>query len=350
MGGRPPEQDVSLETHAGALTKDEGTAPAPRPNLVPRFGRFLEAYGLLLLLLIACLFFAIWPKTSDLFLTTANIQVLLASQAVVAIVALGVLVPLICFEFDLSVGAVAGLAAVVVASLLSDGMPIPIALVAGALVGVVVGTINGLLVTRVGVNGVVATLGTASIVTGVIIQSTGGLAVVSDIPVAVTDFGSSNFLGVPFVFWTLLVVAALIHVVLEHTALGRQLYGIGSNAEAAKLVGIRMKFLIGASFALGGALAGVGGVLYVARAGGADPSVGDTFLLPAFAAAFLSAAAVKPGLHNVWGTVVAMYFLAVLNNGLNIAGAQTYVNNYVNGAGLIIGIALATTLYRRRVG
>ena len=97
-----------------------------------------------------------------------------------------------------------------------------------------------------------------------------------------------------------------------------------------------------------GVLCGVGGFLYVSRAGGASPNVGATFTLPAFAAAFLSAAAVRPGRFNVWGLVIAVYFLAVLNNGLNLAGVEPYVNDWVNGGALIIGVALATVLYRRR--
>lgn len=351
LGGSPQASEATKsvpqlagpDRRAGAF----GNAPA-RQRATDAALWFVEAYGLLLLLLLACLFFAVWPTTGDLFLSTANLQVLLASPAVTAIVALGVLLPLICQEFDLSVGAIAGLAAVVVASLLSNGVPVPIALLAGAGLGLAVGMVNGVLVTRIGVNGVVATLGTASVLTGVVIQSTGGLAVVSDIPRTVIDFGSSNFLGIPLSFWTLLVVATVIHVILSYTAAGRQVYAIGSNPDAARLVGIRIKLIVGASFGLGGALAGAAGVLYVARAGGADPSVGDTLLLPAFAGAFLSAAAVKPGQYNVWGAILAIYFLAVLNNGLTIAGAPNYVQNYVNGVALVAGIALATVLYRRR--
>jgi ribose transport system permease protein len=88
----------------------------------------------------------------------------------------------------------------------------------------------------------------------------------------------------------------------------------------------------------------------VARAGGADPAVGDGFTLPALAAAFLSAAAVKPGRYNVGGALVAIFFLAVLNNGLNLAGAQPYVASYVNGVALVAGVGLAAYLQRRRSG
>ena len=97
-------------------------------------------------------------------------------------------------------------------------------------------------------------------------------------------------------------------------------------------------------------LAGGAGALQVARAGGADPRVGEQFTLPALAAAFLSAAAIQPGRYNVWGTIVAIFFLAALNAGLNLAGSQDYVTNFVNGAALIIGVGLAAYLGRRRKG
>lgn len=98
----------------------------------------------------------------------------------------------------------------------------------------------------------------------------------------------------------------------------------------------------------GSTLCSVAGLLYVAGAGGASPNVGTTFTLPALAAAFLSAAAVRPGRFNVWGTIIAIFFLAVLNSGLSLAGMPPYVNDYVNGGALIVGVALAAALYRRR--
>ena len=125
---------------------------------------------------------------------------------------------------------------------------------------------------------------------------------------------------------------------------------MGSNDVAARLVGLPTRLTLTASFVIAGVLAGAGGVLQVARSGGADPRVSTNFTLAALAAAFLSAAAIRPGKFNVGGVLVAVAFLAVLNGGLNLAGAQPYVNDYVNGIALIVGVGLAAYLGRRRRG
>ena len=313
-----------------------------------RLINFLEAYALLVLLALIALFFCFWSETSSTFPTLANLRILLASQAVIGVISLGLLLPLLCQEFDLSVGAIAGLTAIMVAQFVSEAGNVIGAFGLALLIGLVAGGVNALIVTKLHVNGVIATLGVSTILGGVILQRTGGLAPSSNVPQSMSDFGTGLVAGVPIIFITLIVVAALTYFVLCHTSLGRQIYAVGSNLEAAKLVGLRVDGLRAATFVVGGVLCAVGGFLYVSRAGGASPNVGATFTLPAFAAAFLSAAAVRPGRFNVWGLVIAVYFLAVLNNGLNLAGVAPYVNDWVNGGALIIGVALATVLYRRR--
>lgn len=309
---------------------------------------FFEAYALLVLLGLIALFFCFWSETSSTFPTVANMRILLASQAVIGVISLGTLLPLLCQEFDLSVGNIAGLSAIMVAASVSSNGSVLGAVALAVAIGLVVGGANALIVTRLHVNGVITTLGMSTILGGIILQRTGGLAPASNIPQGMTNFGTGLIVGIPVIFITLLVIAAATYFVLNHTSLGRQIYAVGSNMEAAKLVGLRTDGLRAATFVVGAVLCSVGGLLYVSRAGGASPNVGGTFLLPAFAAAFLSAASVRPGRFNVWGTIIAVYFLAVLNNGLSLAGVEPYVNDYVNGGALIAGVALATVLYRRR--
>lgn len=309
---------------------------------------YLEAYAFLGLLIAAAAFFSVWPETSETFTSPANLRTLVASNSVIAIVALAALVPLVAYEFDLSVGAIAGLSSVYVASVLASGTSVPLAIGLGIGLGLLVGGINALLITRVGVNAVITTLGTSIILAGVVNQKTGGLSVTGNIPLSFSEFGSSNWLGIPKIAFILALVAIVVYYVLGHTPYGRYLYAFGANREAARLVGIRTKLTLGMTFVISGALCGAAGVLQVARAGSADPKVGETFTLPALAAAFLSAAAIKPGRYNVAGTLVAIFFLAVLNNGLNLAGSPEYVSNYVNGAALIVGVGLAVRLGRRQ--
>lgn len=309
---------------------------------------YLEAYALIALLIAAALFFSVYADTSDTFPTSANIQTLISSNSVLAIVALAALVPLVCYEFDLSVGAIAGISSVFAADALSGGTSVPVAIAIGMGIGLVIGIINALLVTKARVNAVIATLGISIILAGVINQKTHGSAITGSIPVGFTDFGTGTTWGIPRPAFALLLVALVVYYVLAHTPYGRYLYAFGTNRSAAKLVGIRTNLILGLTFVISGTLSGAAGVLQVARAGSADPRVGETFTLPALAAAFLSAAAVKPGRYNVAGTLVAIFFLAVLNSGLNLAGAPEYVSLYVNGTALIVGVALAVRLGRRQ--
>jgi ribose transport system permease protein len=343
---------VHTKGQAPEPTGTLASPPASRPNREVR-GRllsFLESYAMLCLLALVVIFFSFYSKTSATFPTTANVQALVSNQVVIAIIALGALIPLACNEWDLSVGAVAGLSSVFTASLMSNGTSVAVAILVGIALGALVGLINALIVTRVRVNAVITTLGMATILEGVVNQKTGGLALVSNIPASVTKFGSGTWFGIPEPAFALLLVALLVYYVLEHTPAGRYLYAFGSNPQGARLVGLRTQLLLGSTFVAAGALAAVGGVVQVARAGGADPHVGAGFTLPALAAAFLSAAAIKPGRYNVGGTIVAIFFLATLNSGLNLSGAAPYVASYVNGAALIIGVGLAAYLGRQRTG
>jgi len=310
--------------------------------------KLLEGYGLLLLTIVTAGFFSLYSKTSDTFPTLANFQIVLAGQSVVAIVAIGALIPLVASQWDLSIGATAGLSAVFGASLVSNGMSLTLAILAAVAIATTIGVVNALLVTRLGVNAIIATLGMSVIIQGIVNQKTGGLAVVSDLPQTLIDLGQQNLFGVPRLVYVTVVVGFVAYYLLDHTPMGRYLYALGSNPAAAHLVGIPTRLLLGSTFVIGALLCGIAGILQISYSGGASPSVGPSFTLPALAAAFLSAAAVKPGKFNVWGTLVALLFLATLNSGLNLAGAPPYVTNYVNGAALIVGVALASYLGRLR--
>lgn len=336
--------ETPIDSGREAPLTDTTQRPANRRSLL----EFLEAYALLILLVAIGIFFSLYSGTRATFLTSANMRILVSNQVVPAIVCLAALIPLVSQQLDLSVGAITGIAAIFSASLLNHLVALPLALAVGMLIALAVGLVNAFLVTRAMVNGVITTLGTSTILAGLAQQKTGGEALVGNVPSSFTSFGANNFLGVPEVAWALLLIALAVHFLLEHTPYGRQLYALGSNPVAAQLVGLRSRTLIGSSFVLASILAGLGGLIYVARSGGADPSVGPGFTLTGLAAAFLSAAAIKPGKFSVAGAMVAVFFLAILNNGLSLAGAAPDVSSYVNGAALIGGVALAMFLARRR--
>jgi ribose transport system permease protein len=325
-------------------------AETAKPRRALRVGHIAEAYAMVFLTAAIAIFFSLYPATRETFPTTLNVQAILANQSVVAIVALAALLPLVCNEWDLSVGAVCGLSSIVTAMSLSDGHPIVVSIAFGVGVGVLVGTANALLVTRAKVNAVIVTLGVATVIAGAVNLLTGGLTIVSNIPASVTSFGSSHALGLPLVTFAAAAVALAVYYVLDHTPAGRYLYALGSNPTAARLAGLRVRLLLASTFVFAGLLAASAGFIQVSRSAGADPRIGESFTLPALAAAFLSAAAIKPGRYNVWGTIVAILFLATLNSGLNLAGVPPYVSSFVNGAALIIGVGIAGFLGRRRAG
>jgi ribose transport system permease protein len=326
---------------------DGGVSPSGRGLRKP-IRAYLEAYAFLGLLVAALVFFSLWPKTSLVFPTTANLQILFGSSTVVAIAALASLIPLVCNEWDLSIGATAALSSVYAAVALTNGTSVVLAIAIAIGIGFAVGIVNAVLVTRLGVNAVITTLGISIIIAGIITLKTGGITVAGQIPIGITNFGTLTWFGVPRSVVALAVVAGLVYYLLDHTPYGRYLYALGSNRSAARLTGIRIKLVVGATFVIAGALCGAAGILQVARAGGANPHLADSILLPALAAAFLSAAAIRPGRYNVGGVLVSVYFLAILNNGLNLAGAPEYVSSFVNGGALIIGVGVAARLGGRR--
>jgi ribose transport system permease protein len=328
----PPVQPTAI------AARSHGRAPALRRA---------EALALPALLVLVAAFFTLWSKTSGTFPTGANIQTIVGNQSVIGIVALASLVPLVCNEFDLSVGAALGLSSIISATVLSDGASIPVAIVVGVGVGGVVGVINGLLITRVRVNSVIATLGTSIIIEGIVTWKTNGQSIVN-IPQSLTNFGSGNTIGIPRTFFALILITAFVYYLLDQTPFGRYLYSLGSNPSAARLVGLNTRRLVFNSFLASGLLSGAAGVLQLARSGSASPQVGTNFTLPALAAAFLSAAAIRPGRFNVGGVVIAIFFVAVINSGLNLAGAESYVSDFVNGGALIVGVALSGLFGRSR--
>ena len=308
----------------------------------------VEAWTLPAITVLVILFFSFLSQTSGSFPTVANFQAVTGNQAILALVSIAVLFPLICGQFDLSVGAVVTLASVMSASVMQSGQPLAVAIVVALGVGVVAGLVNGLLVTRANLSAVIVTLGTSEIIAALVQAKTGGESIVHGISKKLISFGSGLTLGIPTIVIATLVIALFVYYVLTFTPFGRHLYMLGENRTAAKMVGLRDKRILLMSFVASGLVAGVAGLLQVGRLGSATPSTGLSLTLPAFAAAFLSASAIKPGYFNVGGTLAAILFLASLTAGLNLAGAAPWVAELVNGVALIVGVGLAVYIGRRR--
>lgn len=349
MNASDPTVASAAEDEFSAEDGRETSVPTPSGEVGrARLIGLAEAYTLPAIIVLLIVLFAILPATRDTFFTLANFNAVASSQGVIAILTMAALVPLVTNRYDLSIGATMGLSSVVAALAMSHGLGLVGGVLAGMLAGVVVGAVNGFTVAYLKINDVVTTLGTTTIMLGVIDWITSGRPITDGISTGLVRFASSLVLGIPTIVIVVAVIAVAVHVTFEYTSPGRRLFMLGSNENAARLIGLRTKVLIGGSFVAAGLLAGLAGVLQVGRAGGALPSVGDSFTLPALAAAFLSQAAIRPGRVNVGGALTAIIFLAVLNAGLNLAGAPPFISNFVNGAALILGVGLAVYIGKIR--
>jgi ribose transport system permease protein len=309
-----------------------------------------EKYGLVVLFVVVVIFFSVNSSTPQ-FWTAGNIVNVLGNQSILGIVAVATVIPLVAGQIDLSVGPSAGLCGVVTAGMMSKShLPLALAIVIGIGVGVVIGTINGLLVSRVGINSIIATLGTSSIIAAVVLWYTKGLSIVSDISPGLTTFGGGKLFGIPTPFYLLAGVAVIVWYVLEQTPVGRYLTGVGINEKAAELAGLDVRNYVLASFLTAGFLAGVAGAMLVAYQGTGNPQVGTTFTLPALAAAFLGATTIKPGRYNVLGTLTAIFFLAASVNGLTFWGADAWVSELFNGVALLVAVGFSIFSGKRRKG
>jgi ribose transport system permease protein len=311
----------------------------------------LERYSLVGLLLITIVVFSVLEP--DLFPTGANFRATMASQAVLAVAALAAMIPLLAGQFDLSVGANLGLTAVVFAAAVGRyDVPMGPAMVLAVVVGALVGLINGVLVTRFSIHSLIVTLGVVSLIRGALERYAAGQVLLEGIPQSFKSLGSvlpeNLWLGIPRIVFVMAAVAVGVWYVVDHTPFGRYLSAVGSNAASARLVGLNVNWVVIGSFTVGGALAGIAGLLQVAYSGQANPAVGPNFTLPALAAAFLGASAIRPGQYNVAGTLIAIYFLATAISGLNFVGAGRGIEPLFNGAALIVGVGLSSWLGRRR--
>jgi ribose transport system permease protein len=309
----------------------------------------LQRYFLLLLFAAVVVVFSV--KLPDSFATVLNFRNIVGNQAVLAILSMSAIIPLVGGQFDLSVGSVLGLTSIVTASMLSRfSVPLWAAVFVGPALGASIGLLNGLLIARLGLNSLITTLAVATVIVGFISWYTEGVSILTGIPSGLTDMGSGLWLGLPRPLYLLAAVALLVWYLLDHTPYGRYLQAVGSNPNAARLVGLDVDRITVQSFVIAGAITGFGGVLQVARDGGANPQTGGSIALPVLAVAFLGVTSIHPGRFNVPGTLLAVFFLATTVSGLSLIWVGNWVESAFNGAALLAAVALSTLVGRRRAG
>jgi ribose transport system permease protein len=346
---------------ADNAAEEGGTTRSPVPEASEPLGRsrgrellleFTERYALVVLFIATIIFFSVWSKTSSTFPHASNIKNVLGGEAYSGILALAIMIPLVCGEFDFSVGNSAGLTQVLCAGFMARlGMPVVLAILIPIGIGAFIGLSNGNTVARIGVNSLIVTLGISSVLLGIVQWYTNGVSISNNISVWLTNIATDEWFGIPVTVFILAVAALIVYYMLEHTPYGRYLYSIGSNRDAARLVGLRVERYVLGAFILSGTLAGIAGILLVARSGGGNPQAGQIIdTLQALAAAYLGATAIKPGRFNVLGTMIAIYFLAFTVNGLSLAGVADWINSVFDGGALFVAVLVSTIIGRRRAG
>lgn len=304
--------------------------------------RALMLFGLIVAIVVAM------SLASPHFLSMANLRAIAAGLVPTAIIAVGMTVLLVSGGFDLSVGSVLALASTVCAYLLTLGLGIPGAVLAALVVGVLVGAVNGLLVTRLDINPLIATLGTMSVARGIALTMTEGFSL-SSLPKAFGFAGNSSVLGLPVIVWIMLVVVAAGDVALRRMTYFRQVYFVGANEQAARLSGMDVDRVRMVAYALSGGLAALAGVLLASRLMSGTPTAGNGLELQVLAAAVIGGASLKGGEGTVLGAFLGAVFVALVSNAMTMLAVSIYWQMIVTGAILVAAVGIDTLRARGRM-
>ncbi len=302
------------------------------------------------------------------FFSWQNLMNSLAQAIViVGLLAIGETVVIVAGALDISVGSIASVGSVTAASVLVGVgigstlgfLPtgsVVIAVLAGILAGALCGVVNGLIVTQLRVNPIIATLGTLAAFAGFafLLAPDGKPVGVLTQPeftwlaqgrfltsVSVPPLGGAKWTGIPVLTVILVIVAALVHVIMTYTDFGRAIYAIGGNATAARLAGINLSRVRILMYVLSGSIAGLAGVLLTARTTSGNPVNGTGLELQAITAVFLGGAATAGGRGTIFGTFLAVILVGVLNNGMNLLGFNTFVQRIALGFLLVAAVAIS---------
>jgi ribose transport system permease protein len=297
--------------------------------------RFLAVLVLLVAL------FVFFSLTQERFFTSGNIDALLTSAAILWVVSIGLTFVMIAGGFDLSLGSMLALTGIALGSFYTElDLPVGPAILLTLALGLILGGgLNGFLIGRIGLSFLVVTLGTLILFQGAtnLWSDTKTTQVISPF---LDSLAFDDVLGIPVPVWIMAVVFLIALYVQRSTYFGRDMYAVGGSPEAARLSGIKVSRTIIAVYAIAGLLAALGGVLQVARIGAASPLVGEALIFDAAAAVLLGGTSFAGGVGGVGGTAVGVLFLATLQNGLSVSGVESFWQQIITGAILIVAVLL----------
>jgi ribose transport system permease protein len=303
-------------------------------------GVVLASYGVLITFALVFLTFSVLRP--DTFPTSSNMASILSFAVIQAAVAVGLTIPLIMNDFDLSVSSSASLggAIVVVLTAMHD-VPTPVAIALALAAGALIGVLNGVLIAVFDASSLIITLATGSVLTGAEYLMTGQKAIFTDVPESFTTLGSTSVQGVTLPVFFIALVVALLWMLTTKTTFGRYIYAVGANPDAARIVGLPVKWLRILGLVGSGMLAVTAGIVMSAIAGSYSPNQGSAYLLPAFAAAFLGSALFPARRFSVVGAAVAALLLQMVATGLVLLQLEAWTINVFNGVVLAAAILMA---------
>ena len=281
------------------------------------------------------------------FLTTNNLMGVFRSFSLIAIMSIGMVLVIITGGIDLSVGSVMGLSSLVTALAFQHGWGVGAAVAAGLAVGLLMGSINGFLITRIELPPFIATLGTMSIGRGLMYIVTKGVPVTPEVPDSFTFLGQGYIGFVPFPVVIMVLMAMVFSILMRQTRFGRHVYATGGNEMAALLSGVRtyrVKFIV---YALSGLIASVAGIVSFSRFVAAEPASGFGAELDVIAAAAIGGASLSGGAGSVVGAIIGAALAGIITNGVVLLNIDTYAQQVITGA--VILIAVSIDIWRMRI-
>jgi len=313
------------------------------------FQKIVEIIGENGFILIFIIWVVLLSSTTSTFLNSNNIFTVLRQAAIVSIIAIGEMLIMLLGGMDVSLAAVLGFSGIIAASLMVNyNVPPELAGLVCILIGGLIGFINGILVTIVRINAVIATLGMMNVLNGMALAYTQGKTIVGP-QLDQIAFLSRGYIGaIPFPVILMFVFYIVFYIILNKTVFGAHIYAIGNNDKASWLAGIkvdRMKIL---AFTVAGFLAGFSGLLQASRQGSATSSMGNEFLFPILTGVILGGISLSGGRGRIQNTLIACIFLMTITNGMVLLGISLYVQGIVSGLILIVALSLDRLRYRRR--
>jgi ribose transport system permease protein len=304
-----------------------------------RLVNFIGEQGFIVIFVLWVLYLSVNTQN---FATLNNVFTVLRQAAIIGIVAVGAHFIILLGDIDLSLAANLTLTGVIMAALMVNQELSPLLAIAAALLlGAAIGLINGLIITRLKINAIIATLGMLSILEGAAFIITQGKTIFGDPIRAIQPLSRGTLFDlIPLPVIILFSFYAVAYVVLERTTYGARVYAVGNNAKAAWLSGIAFNRVKLVTYVLAGTLAAFGGVMQVARQGSATGGMGADFLFPILTAVVLGGASLTGGRGKILNTLIAAIFLTTITNGMVLLGISIYTQRVVSGAILIVALSL----------